>query len=65
MNNIKQLGEEFIKNPNFKNISKLMEKINLAIYGVNPCAFDSDHDCHSDHGEGGCEHWSHKNIPEK
>ena len=21
--------------------------------------YDPDHDCHSDHGEGGCEHWSH------
>ena len=23
---------------------------------------DSDHDCHADYGEGGCEHWSHKKV---
>jgi hypothetical protein len=33
---IKEQGDEFVKNPTFENITKLMGSINEAVYRVNP-----------------------------
>ena len=45
MTDINKLGEDFIKEPSFENITNLMGEINKQVYGFNPYTSCVAHGC--------------------